>query len=223
MVLIITHNNERTLNSTILNSEKLGFIVHPVNDGPHYKTVIKAYTLASTFTGEWFVLMGGDQYLLDNAMDDILNAIKDVDDKVFCLSGTGYDYLNISTRMMAPVIYRVGYMKEALRFCKQLNDKVLRPESFVVAKMKKKGYISVKKSLVVANHDFDQYYIDIYNKGKSQAARGRITDNVLSKIQKSNEIDHKIFLQGINDFRSNTSTDIFKKFNIFNIVEKDPL
>jgi hypothetical protein len=228
MNLIITHNKERTLNKAIAISKKIGFKVHIVNDGPRHKTVIKGFKAASEFSDEWFAWIGGDHFLFDNALEELKKRIDNFGDNkdVWRISGWGFSYLWNRKKQMSPVIYRTVCAKDALRFSKDLNLQTLRPESYIRDKMKSKGYkYIVDDSLEVANTDYEQYYIDIYNKGYFQASkckskkRLRIFKRRINNIKKK-DTDHIVFLHGINDFINKGVTDIYKKFNI---KEKSPL
>jgi hypothetical protein len=221
--LIITHFNERTLEKTASESAKMGFNVHLVNDGPFWKTFIAAFKLASQFKAEWFVKMDADQFLLKNAEDDIRKIIAQAPKETWRISGVAYDFLWQCKRKSSPGVYNTEYIKDpGVKLLKKLNKSIKRPERFFASEMEECGYkFVVYENFEIANHDFEQYYRDIYRKGYQQADKLQSLKYLKIILKNKNKsIDHDIFIRGVEDFFYKRRTDIYKEFNI---TEKPPL
>lgn len=198
MKLIIIHQNERTLKKCIREAEKQA-TVHLVSKKPFAESLRKAFQVMIREGEEWSALIAADQILRPGAMQILEKATKEVDGKIFRVSGYGYDYLLKRDRMLSPCAYRVKYLKHALKI--DFADQ-LQPESFVLRIMKEQGYPFkiIPDNLTV--HDSSQYYRDIYRKGRAEAIKllKYISNNdIIPELINCKIKDHKIFLLGIID------------------------
>lgn len=196
MNIIIMHYNERTVGMSVKIAEFQGAKVHLVTNKPFHKTLRDAFKLAITLNEEWVVIMGGDQMLFPFAVQKMESIIKTLGKDVFRVSFMGWDKLWMQERLMPPCIYRTELLKTALKYN---FKKQSRPETFVYTKMIEAGYKGRVIKSMICIHDDEQYYRDIYRKGKEQAKKSMsyFTEEFREKLRKSNDKDHEIFLRGI--------------------------
>lgn len=195
MKIVICHNNERTLNECVKIASRQGD-VYTVHDKPFARTLKRAFRLMQHFGDEWAVLIAADQLLNHNAIDIIKKDLIGIGDNVFRLSYTGWDHLLMCNRLMAPCVYRIKLLEEALKIdC----DNQLRPERYILSCM---NYGHVIKPEGLSIHDSEQWVKDIYRKGWDQGKKNRrfIEDrNIIQKLESCGDIDHRVFLLGITD------------------------
>ena len=160
--------------------------------------------MAIGFNDKWFILLGGDQILKKGAIKIIKSNLQE---KIFRLSGWGWDHLLMKDRMMAPCVYNISMIKEALNI--DFVDQI-QPESFILKTMVNRGHkkLIIKESLAI--HDYCQYRSDIYKKGYFEASKfgGYIkNNNIIENLQRVAlySRDHRIFLKGINDYEANNA------------------
>ena len=222
MKVIILHIDERTVNLSREIAAKQGD-VHLLSVRPREKAITESYRLAIKNKWEWMILMCGDQFLSDNAIQRLKEEAIKADENVFRISGLGYDNLLMRTRMMSPSIYRVSLLEKALEIS---VEKKAQPESWILRAMERKGYpfIAIKDSL--CTHDMEQYYRDIYRKGFFEASKFLnyiLDENIIDDLEQSGNDDHKIFLLGINDFINKIQRTPEEAMKLLNLTEKKPL
>jgi hypothetical protein len=190
--IIIVHKNERSLDLSIKSAQCQAEKVLLVSEPSFNMSMRKAFKIAIEEGWDYMILMGGDQILLKGA-------IKKLSDHVgnkFRVSGWGYDKLLMRKRMMAPSLYRVDMLGQAL----EINTEgQIQPESYILHKMGKHKIIDD----MLAMHDYRQYYTDIYRKGQTEAGKILqyiLKNDIISDLKKSKDPDHKVFLQGIIDY-----------------------
>jgi hypothetical protein len=219
MKVIIVHNNERTVNRCVEIIRSQGEEPILISENNFGKSLRSAFEIAVANNWDWFVFLGGDQFLRQNTLQILQNTVNLTNGQVFRISGWGYDHLHLKKRLMAPCVYKVQHIEEALSIDFDLE---IRPETFVMKEMDKKGYKSIIIKDVLAKHDMEQFYTDIYRKGYSQYQKSKeYLMKILPEIFLSNEMDHKVFLLGIIDAANGK-----KRKNILqslNIKEKQPL
>lgn len=199
MKVIIVHKHERSLSLSVKSAEKQDCKVHLISEPSFALSLRKAFETAIGFKNKWFILLGGDQILKKGA----IKTIKDnLSKNIFRVSGWGWDHLLMKERMMAPCVYNVSMLKEALAI-NFMNE--VQPESYILKTMCARGHekLILKNSLAI--HDYCQYHSHIYEKGYFEASKflhyfhnNHIIENLQDIAAYS--IDHKIFLKGINDF-----------------------
>jgi len=107
----------------------------------------------------------------EDAEDDIRKIIAQAPKETWRISGVAYDFLWQSKRQLSPCVYNTKYVKDpGIKLLKKLNKSIERPERFIASEMEECGYkFVVYENFEIANHDFEQYYRDIYRKGYQQA------------------------------------------------------
>ena len=220
MKIIIVHINERSLDESVSIAQKQGD-VHLVSERPFAASLRRAFAMAVNKKWEWLVVMGGDQFLKDEAIQRLQEHSLKANNNIFRISGYGYDHLLMRNRMMAPSIYRVSLLGKALKI-NTGNRK--QPESHVLYMMKKIGYPFTIIKDILAVHDEQQYYRDIYRKGYFEASKFIEyikKENIINDLEVSSNPDHKIFLLGVNDFMNNTKRTPQEALDLCNLTEKE--
>lgn len=218
MNLIIIHRNERTLDYSVAKASKQAD-VHLVSEVPFYKSLRKAFKMAIENQWVYLIVLAADQIILPGAVSKLKQAIGNN----FRVSGYGYDHLLMRRRMLAPSIYKVSLLKKALEI--DASNQV-QPESHILREMKKAGYPFEIIPNTLSIHDTEQYYRDIYRKGKAEANKFInyiINQGILSDLIKSDERDHKVFLHGILDHITNMQSDAENIIERLGYKEKQPL
>lgn len=204
MNLIIIHNGERTLKECITEAEKQA-TVHLISEKPFSVSLRKTWELMVENKWEWAALMAADQILKPGAMKILQEAIHGTGRNIFRISSYGYDHLLMRDRMMAPCLYNVKYLKNALKLDFYSH---IQPESFVLHEMNKQGFPFKIIADNLSVHDRGQYYRHIYNKGKAEAAKIMkyiVNNGVIQDLIYSEDNDHKVFLLGIFDYITKTT------------------
>ena len=222
MRVIIVHQNERTLNASRRSAEEqVGKEnVYLISLSPFAASLRRAFAMAVNRKWEWMTLMGGDQILKNGAIETLEREIEKADSNVFRISGYGDDGLLMRTRMMAPSAYRVRLLSEALKIN---TERKIRPESFVLYLMKKRGYPFIIINDILATHDKGQYYRDIYRKGLFTASKSMkyvIDHDVIKDLENSKSADLRLFLLGITDFVNNIERTSQEALDFLNLKEK---
>ena len=222
MKIIIVHTNERTVELSKKIAEKQAD-TYLVSERPFRKSIRVSFEMSIREKWQWLVIMGGDQFLENDAIKKLDKEISKTDKNVFRVSGYGYDHLMMRNRMMAPSVYRVSLLKEALR----INAKEqIRPEAFILHTMEEKGYPFIAIKDILATHDSKQFYKDIYRKGLFAASKSMKflnKEKVITDLKKSEDIDHKVFLLGISDFIKKVQRTPREALDLLNLTEKEPL
>jgi len=222
MKIIIIHTNERTVNLSREIAAKQGE-VHLLSVRPREKAITASYRLAIKNKWKWMILLAADQFLEDNAIQRLTEEALKSKKNIFRISGCGYDHLLMHNRKMSPSIYRVSLLREAL---KTNVEKKVQPESWMLHSMERKGYPYITIKDLLATHDMEQYYRDIYRKGLFESSKFLdyiYHKNVIDDLEKSDNDDHKIFLLGINDFINKIQRTPEEALKLLNLTEKEPL
>jgi hypothetical protein len=84
-------------------------------------------------------------------------------DDVFMVQPWSLDKLGGGYRRAGPRLYRAALLMEAIQLIPQ-DGQQLRPESWVLGEMARRGHRSATFDYAVGLHDYEQYYRDVYRK-----------------------------------------------------------
>lgn len=222
MKVIIVHRNERSLKDSFESSAKQvgAENVYLISCPSFRESMLTSFNTALFYGWDWFVFMGGDQILLDSAVETLVSKSQEYDETIFRVSGSGYDKLLMIHRNMAPCLYNGNLMDEALKI---KNIPEIQPEAYVSRQMKKKGYGFVKIIDALAIHDENQYLKDVYKKGYNEAGKflNFIRNNgIMERLERAKGDDYRVFLEGINDYIKGMERDPEEVLKALNIKEK---
>jgi hypothetical protein len=178
MNIIVRCCGERTEQKCIDLAKKHG-TVHVVRARPFGESIRKSYKLALSFKGQkWVPMIDGDVLLIDGNIEKAIKYLNELNDnKIFCLDGKTKDKIMRCTRRAGIHIYRRALLNTAYKY---IDNKQLKPESFVRRTMTKNGYKTVTGKIVFGYHDYEQYYCDLWRKSFCQSQK------LARKIKKSN-------------------------------------
>lgn len=131
---------------------------------PSSKTLEKAFRMAMESGKKWTINLDADLLLMPGALQKMFNSLNELQEQVFAVRFLIADPLLGTIRFAGNQSYRIEYIPLALPFVIKAQDK-LRPDRYVIEQMEAKGFLFAdEKRDVIALHDAEQYYRDIYRK-----------------------------------------------------------
>jgi len=138
------------------------FVIHKT---PFTEALRETYRMGLKSGCRWTVVIDADLLVRPRAIEQVLNVAERLDKSVFCWIGLMIDKFieNPKPRVGGVHLYATRLFAEALQMI-PAPEQAIRPESFVLQQMKKKGFPYELGNSVMAYHDYEQYYRDIYRK-----------------------------------------------------------
>jgi len=134
-----------------------------INENPFHQAVRRTFELGLKNDKPWTIAVDADVLLRRNAIKDLVAKAENCSHQFFKGNAKAYDKFLGKTRYLPPHIYSTKYLQQAVENLP--NYFGLRPETEVRNIMKDKlGIQQAYFPMVVAVHDFEQYYADIYRK-----------------------------------------------------------
>lgn len=161
--------------------------------------VIKCLKIASKKDDGWTLFIDADVMLYDGAvyhMDRFLNTLPE---EIIDI-GFAYDDKFLVKPIYGVHAHRNTHIKELYEWFIKYASIGPKSESKNLKKFyKEKGYISIKKNLVVGNHDFEQYNYDIFNKSVIRGVRQRKRIDLFISYLEAHEYDSdiRVAIQGL--------------------------
>lgn len=136
------------------------FIIH---ETPFSSALHKAYSIGIDQGKKWTMCVDADVLLRPGIISQIVQLADKMPEHVFETQGMILDYLFGGPKEGGIHLYRTLFLSKAVEFIIDAKE-VIRPESYILHKMKSAGYPFQRLHLIVGLHDYDQYYKDIYRK-----------------------------------------------------------
>lgn len=176
MNIIVRASGERTEPICIRSCKQQGD-VHVIRAFPFGESIRQTYKLALGFNQEWTPVIDADVILYPGSIQKGLNDLKSNPwgNNCFCYDGRTDDKIMIKQRRAGIHIYNTRLLEKALKFIK---DDEVKPESHVRNKMDHLGFPTFSGGVLFGQHDFEQYYRDLWRKSVCQTRklRGMIKD-----------------------------------------------
>ncbi|RJP62041.1 MAG: hypothetical protein C4541_00465 [Candidatus Auribacter fodinae] len=235
LIIVIRTADERTagLCKEILKKQVDAGRIHVIEEKPFFRAVQKTIEIGSQSTAPYLLALDADMLLYPDAMEYIFHALT-LHDFNLSLKWSFWVHDKFRGEVKAGIhLYNNRYSKEFYAFLKKIDPagEWLRPESDnmkIFAKQHNLEY-SYAPEHIVAQHDFHQYYRDLFPKYRLRYLRckndGKV-DNVQTYIaeqlaENPNDMDFA-FVQAIFDTAEENVTlnDILNRCGI---DEKQPL
>lgn len=170
MKIIVRTCGERTTKKCAELARKHGD-VEIIEARPFGESIRQTYKRIAATDDKWVAVIDADVLLFSNnsirEAEIELNNLTAAGTKIFCLDGKTIDKILMMTRRAGVHIYNVEAVKIALalpdNFINTI-DELIKPESAMRERMKQEGYCTHVGSIVFGNHDFEQYYCDLWRK-----------------------------------------------------------
>ncbi len=189
-------------------SEKNIFIVGRV---PFSKTLKEVFTLGLKENRKWTLCLDADVLIRSGFIQEIIGYAETCDDNVFEINAVSIDKYIISPRAVGQRLYRTNSFEQALNFIEESKNKI-RPETFIVDQIRKKGLIQKHVSILAGIHDFEQAYEDIYRKCFVHAHKRKIVgikrDVLIWQKYHQYDDDYKVAIKAYQDSKKYNS-DIY--------------
>ncbi|AIU69547.1 hypothetical protein TEU_03870 [Thermococcus eurythermalis] len=202
-------------------------IIYVKNISPFSKALEEGYKLALEYGKKYTFFIDADMIILPNTLGVMVEAMERLPNKIFFMNPLAYDYLSGLIIRNGPRLYRTSHLQVAIKLI-QDESVSLRPETFVVKRMRRLGYLSIDFDYPSALHEFEQYRRDIFRRVitryfKSSSTTRKYLESRFEKLRKTN-LDFEVAYLAIEYARKNKVKkpklsydqyqEIFKELNI---------
>lgn len=142
-----------------------------IHERPFSQALRRGFEIGIDFDLEWTVCLDADILLRPNALQTLVTLIEQQPTSVLGGHGRILDKFFGRLRYAGPHLYRTSLLDRALQYIPDA-DVSLRPETHVKKLMSSQGHGWAQFDQVMAVHDFEQYYRDIYRKMIVRANKG---------------------------------------------------
>lgn len=214
VTVIIRSCGERTTEycRNIISKQVFNENIFIINETPFSKAVEKTFTIGIKQKKKWTLAIDADVLVRSDGIKLLLENANKLDDNYFIIQGKILDFLFGYAKNGGPHLYRTNHLNEALKLIPK-EGKTFRPESYTYGLMEQRGYKSLYIDSIIAIHDYEQYFVDIYRKAFLHSKKHKENNKYLEKrwnlFTRSN-IDFKIALKGLEDgknYKENVSVD----------------
>lgn len=175
--------------------------VKVVRERPFAEAVRATFLCGLEAGRPWTLALDADVLLREHAIVRLLSLAAVAPPNTFVVQGRILDKTFGGTREGGPHLFRTKLLDEALSAIQNCRRDI-RPESFVVRFMRKKGYPFQQHTDALGLHDYEQYYKDLYRKAFVHAHKFRGRADVLQSFwrrERERDPDFKVLQHGFND------------------------
>lgn len=141
--------------------------LHRVEDLSIPESVLRPYEIGVAENRPWTVVVDADVLPRPDMLKTLLNAGRRESDSVFAVESRVRDKFYGGDRIAGNTLYRTDQLETALEIGRQADDEAGRPETAVIRLMAERGHELRHASSVIAVHDYEQYYADVYRTAHS--------------------------------------------------------
>jgi hypothetical protein len=134
-----------------------------VREKPFARAVQRTFQTGIDQGRPWTLAVDADTLLLPGVLQYLCEYAVTQEADFFKAQGLIIDKFLSSPRPAGPHLYRTAHLHAALHYIPECFED-LRPETFILKKMKERGFSVMKADIVIGFHDFEQYYCDIFRK-----------------------------------------------------------
>ena len=164
MDIIIRTTGERTERACIKAAEKEGH-VHIIRAFPFGEAIRQTFKTALDIGQEWIPVIDADVIIKPGTIQQAILELRGKSRSTFCLDGKTNDKIMLQNRRAGVHIFRTALIPLAMNM---IDDHHIKPESTVRRGMIKIGYPTYSSKIIFGNHDYDQYYRDLWRKAVLQ-------------------------------------------------------
>jgi hypothetical protein len=134
-----------------------------INEYPFRRAAERSYQLGIEIAKPWTLCLDADILLRKNAVQTLRNSALTTDGNVLYVQGSIFDKLFGRPRKAGPYFHRTSLLPKLLEYMPAEGES-LRPDTDAAMRLAALGYRRLQQSLIIALHEFEQYYRDIYRK-----------------------------------------------------------
>jgi hypothetical protein len=184
-------------------SEKNVFIVREV---PFSASLRKSYQIGIEENKKWTFCVDADVLLRNRAIENLLEFAEPFDESVCEIQGLVLDKFFSGPRQAGNRLYRTSHLSKVIKHIPEEGVSI-RPETYTLQQMSKKGYSHVVIPYILGIHDDKQFNYDIYRKAFVQAVKHLGMADLLITHWKKNidkDSDYQVALKAFSDSLLNT-------------------
>ena len=234
--VVIRSVGERTteLCRYIIEQQVFSKNVFVINEIPFSKAVQKTFTIGLDNNLPWTIAIDADVLTSSKGLRRLVSCAETYQEPFFKGNCRGVDKYFGSVRTICPHIYHTSYFEFAIKAFPQ--EEFLRPESHILDIVNAHYQLSVAKfSDIIAIHDFEQGYSDIFRKAYIYAKKHPEKIDFFIKYWSSclgSNIDYLVALSGLYKglfsekpvtINANDSTSDLKVAPFLEYLEEKPL
>lgn len=178
--------------------------VFVINQYPFQKAAQRSCEIGIELGRPWTLFLDADILLRRNGVQTLRNWAITAGDQALYVQGSILDKIFGRPRRAGPSLHRTSLLPIKLKYL-STEGRSLRPETDVAMKLATLGYPHPLHDMIVAVHDFEQYYRDIYRKAFIHAHKhaDHITNlEPLWQRLAVREPDYQVCLWGLRDARA---------------------
>lgn len=134
-----------------------------IHERPFSQALRRSFEIGLEFGLDWTLCLDADILLQANSLCSLVKLVENHPDTILGGHGRVYDKFFGKRRYAGLHLYRTSLLTQAIKLIPEANIS-LRPETFMKDAMVAKGHAWIQFKEVIAIHDFEQYYRDIYRK-----------------------------------------------------------
>lgn len=134
-----------------------------VSVSPFSEALRKCYEIGIKKGRKWTLCVDADVLSSSISIKSLVDKAGDASDNVFEIQPLVCDWLFGGIRTAGVHLYRTSLLNKALDLVPR-SEESLRPENYVLKKMKLLGFPYIVCDVLFGLHDFEQSYLDIYRK-----------------------------------------------------------
>jgi hypothetical protein len=178
VAVIIRGVGERTehLCYHLITGQIMAKNINVIHETPFSAALKKSFEIGLQAGCKWTLVVDADVLVRPTIVKELIARAHKLPSSVFALQTEMLDKFFGGIRVGGIKLYRTSMLEEAVVLVPEVD---VRPETFVIKNMHKKGrYVDIS-DLVCGIHDFEQYYRDIFRKGFAHAIKHADFANIL--------------------------------------------
>ena len=134
-----------------------------INEYPFRRAAQRSFEIGIELGRPWTLCLDADILLRRNAVHILRNWTLAAPNNVLYVQGTIFDKIFGRPRRAGPYFHRTSLLPKLLEYM-PAEGMSLRPDTDAAMQLGALGYPRLQQNLIIAVHDFEQYYRDIYRK-----------------------------------------------------------
>ncbi len=201
ITIIIRSVGERTVPviKHLLKQQIAAEQLFEVNEAPLSKALEVSYDIALKEGRRYVLIIDGDVLPFRSMLDRLITIFNRLDKRVFGLQCNIADKLIHNYRPAGIHMHRTALLERAMEQIPGTKETV-RPESMTINEMAGRGYPTLFIEDVLALHDFEQYYKDLFRKSFFLAHKHTKDLPYVKELWKrlaADDADYRISLEGL--------------------------
>lgn len=237
VAVIVRAAGERTeaVSANLVKQQVPAENIVTIHERPFSRAVKRAFEIGIDYRLDWTLCVDADVLLRAGAVQKLISIAEQAPENNFSTQASILDKLVGIVRPGGGHLYRTTFLGEALSYISHSDD-IIRPENFVKQQMLERGYRWEVREDLIALHDYEQYYHDIFRKTfvHSRKHKSKIIDSEqLWRLFMASDADYVVALLGLHVGRlydgvvtidrDRFPDNIDNLLKLFGLEEKSPL